>query len=105
MSEAFGLMLAAAAGIALGTLFFGGLWWTIRAGLGAGGGRPALFLGSLLLRLALALVGFYLVAGGSWSRLLACLVGFVVARFLVLRLAAPPLRAGRLPAEEAGDAP
>ncbi|WP_372661060.1 ATP synthase subunit I, partial [Hydrogenophaga sp.] len=49
--------------------------------------RPALwFLGSLLLRTGVALTGFYLVGGGHWQRLLACLVGFVLARLLVTRL-------------------
>jgi hypothetical protein len=28
-----------------------------------------------------ALVGFYLVSGGHWERLLACLLGFVIAPF------------------------
>ena len=47
-------------------------------------GQPALwFLGSLLLRMGIALAGFYFVAGGDWERLLPCLLGFVVARLVV----------------------
>jgi F1F0 ATPase subunit 2 len=69
----------------LGVFFFGGLWWTVRRGLSSK--RPAsLFLGSLLLRTSIILAGFYFVSGGHWDRLLACLLGFVIARFLVTRL-------------------
>jgi hypothetical protein len=32
------------------------------------------------------LAGFYSVSGGHWDRLLACLLGFVIARFIVTRL-------------------
>jgi len=76
--------LAGAAGVALGIIFFGGLWWTVRRGLSSR--RPALwFIGSLLLRMSVALTGFYYVGGGQWQRLLPCLLGFIVARFVVLR--------------------
>jgi F1F0 ATPase subunit 2 len=33
-----------------------------------------------------ALTGFYFVASGDWQRLMACLVGFVMARQFVMRL-------------------
>jgi len=85
MSETLPLLLAWVAGGGLGMMFFGGLWWTVRRGVSSR--RPALwFLGSLLLRMSLALAGFYFVSGGHWERLLACLVGFVMARHLVTRL-------------------
>lgn len=81
------LALASCAGFALGMLFFGGLWWTVRRGIGSP--RPALwFLGSLLLRTALAAAGFWFVSGGDWQRLLACLAGFVLARQAAIRLVA-----------------
>lgn len=82
MNETLTWVLAAATGFALGAFFFGGLWWTVRKGLSSR--RPApWFLGSMLLRLGLALVGFYVVSGGQWERLLACFAGFFVARFVV----------------------
>jgi F1F0 ATPase subunit 2 len=70
------------AGGGLGIFFFGGLWWTIRKGIASP--QPVLwFCGSLLLRMSVALGGFYLVSGGDWRRLAACLVGFVTARMSV----------------------
>lgn len=82
MNDPLTLILAFAAGVALGAVFFGGLWWTIRKGITSP--RPAtLFLTSVVLRMAIALVGFYFVSGGQWQRLLACLVGFITARLAV----------------------
>ena len=79
MNEPLTLALAGLAGSGLGALFFGGLWWTVRKGVSAS--QPALwFLGSLLLRMGIALAGFYVVSGGHLGRLLACLAGFALAR-------------------------
>jgi F1F0 ATPase subunit 2 len=82
MIETFTLALAWLAGAAIGAIFFGGLWLTIRKGVTSE--RPALwFFSSLLLRMSIALAGFYFVSGGHWERLLLCLAGFVMARFAV----------------------
>ena len=62
MNETLTLVLAWVAGVVLGAIFFGGLWWTVRKGVSSQ--RPALwFLGSLLLRMSIALAGFYFVSG------------------------------------------
>jgi F1F0 ATPase subunit 2 len=104
ISDAIVLVLAAIAGVLLGGFFFGGLWWTIRMGLSSK--RPALwFLGSLLVRTSVVLGGFYFVAGNHWDRLLACLVGFVVARLVVTRLTRPPVEACRSKSKEVDHAP
>ncbi len=72
------------AGVALGALFFGGLWWTIRRSLHAA--HPALwFSGSLLVRSVAVLAGFYGVAGHDGARWLAAVCGFVLAQRLSLR--------------------
>lgn len=64
MNETLILTLAGVAGTALGALFFGGLWWTVRKGVSSQ--RPAFwFFGSFLLRMSLTLAGFYGVAGGQ----------------------------------------
>ncbi|TAJ16234.1 MAG: ATP synthase subunit I [Rugosibacter sp.] len=85
MNETSALTLAGLVGMALGAFFFLGLWWTIQKAVSSK--RPALlFLGSLLLRMSMALAGFYVVGHADWQRLLACLLGFVVTRFIALRI-------------------
>lgn len=86
MNEVLTLMLTLLAGVALGLFFFVGLWWTVRKGMASK--HPALwFLGSMLARTGIILAGFYYVSGGHWERLLACLIGFIMARLVVtLRL-------------------
>jgi F1F0 ATPase subunit 2 len=87
MIELSAALLALAAGVALGVFYFGGLWWTVVRGVAAR--QVALwFFASLLLRTGVALLGFYLVAHGSWERLLLCLAGFVLARLIVTRFTA-----------------
>ena len=89
MGEALTLGLAWAAGVGLGAIFFGGLWWTVRKGVSAR--RPALwFSGSLLLRMGIALTGFYFVSGREPDRLLLCLLGFGMASLVVARLTRAP---------------
>ena len=89
MSEVPVLILSGAAGVVLGTVFFGGLWWTLRKALTSR--SPALwFASSVLLRMGLTLFGFYFVSGGNWQQLVACLVGFSLARVAITRLTRPP---------------
>jgi F1F0 ATPase subunit 2 len=104
MNETVTLVSAGVAGLLLGGFFFGGLWWTVRKGVSAK--RPALlFMLSLVLRTAVTVAGFYMVGDGHWQRLLACLLGFALARFLVTRFTGPPAEHHAAPAKEAGDAP
>ena len=103
MNETLNLVLASVAGVLLGALFFGGLWWTVQKGVSSK--RSALwFFGSLLLRMSIALAGFYFVSGGHWERLLACLLGFVLARLVVTRLTRAAEKPNYL-AQEASHAP
>ena len=103
MNETLTLALAAGAGGGLGAMFFGGLWWTVRRGTPSK--QPALwFFGSAVLRMSIALVGFYLVSGGHWERLLACLVGFVIGRLVVTRLTGPSVEHHNRPAKKASHA-
>ena len=85
MNELVSLALALLTGVVLGAIFFGGLWWSVRKCVSAK--QPALWLfGGGLLRMTIALTGFYLIADGHWQRLLVCLLGFVIARMIVTRL-------------------
>lgn len=85
MNEVVGLILVLLAGVILGILFFGGLWFTVRKGLASK--RPVLlFSGSLILRAALVILGFYFVGANDWKRILVCLIGFMIARTVIKRL-------------------
>jgi F1F0 ATPase subunit 2 len=104
MNEFLTLALALLAGLLLGAVFFGGLWWTVRKGLSSK--QPALwFFGSILLRMSIALAGFYFVSGRHWERLLLCLLGFVLARLVVTWLTRPSREYQTRPAQEASHAP
>jgi F1F0 ATPase subunit 2 len=88
MNETLTRVLACLAGAGLGAVFFGGLWWTIQRSLTSR--QPALwFIGSLLLRTCMVLTGFCFVGRGHWDRLLLCLLGFAIARAVVMRLTRP----------------
>jgi len=102
MNDLAALAFAAVGGAALGVIFYGGLYWTIRRGMQSP--LPALwFSGSLLLRTVLVLGGFYAISGGDWRRLVACLPGFLLARVAVTRwgyrsaIRSKPLKAARAP--------
>ena len=82
MNDALILVFSGIAGVAIGAVFFGGLWWTVRRGMQSP--RPALwFLASILVRMGIAITGFYFVGADQWQRFAACLVGFVIARLLI----------------------
>ncbi len=104
MDEVLLLALALSAGMLLGAIFFGGLWWTVRKGVSSE--QPAFwFFGSLLLRMTIVLAGFYFVSGGQWERLLLCLAGFAIARWAVMRLTRPSGDSQSVPVQEARYAP
>lgn len=104
MNETLIQTLAWLEGWALGVIFFGGLWWTVRKGISSH--TPALwFLGSLLLRMSVTLAGFYFIGRGNWKRLLLCLLGFVMARLVVTWLTRLSGVNQSHPAQEASDAP
>jgi F1F0 ATPase subunit 2 len=75
-----------ASGLVLGTVFFGGLWWTVTRGLKAT--TPAVWFGlSALLRMALVVSGLYYLARLGLPSLIAGLCGLLVARAAIKRLA------------------
>ena len=83
MNETVNMTLAFISGLALGTLFFGGLWLTVKKAVNAK--IPALWIfGSFFFRISVTLVGFYFIGSGNWVRLLICLSGFIIARFIVI---------------------
>ena len=83
MIETSYMILAFIGGMLLGTLFFGGLWFTVKKAVASK--IPALWvLSSFLFRVSITLVGFYFIGLGDWKKLVVCLVGFIVARFVVI---------------------
>ena len=85
MIELLQILLPGLAGLALGGIFFGGLWWTVKRGLQSK--NPATwFLLSLMVRIGITLAGFYFVGRGHAERMVACLVGFILARFIIERI-------------------
>lgn len=88
MNEITFMILALVLGLILGLFFFCGLWWTIKKSITSN--HPALLmLSSLIIRIGVVLVGFYFFSQGSWKRILGCLVGFIIAKFIVTRLTRP----------------
>ncbi len=85
MNEVLSLLPAVFAGILLGVLFFGGLWLTVRKGLDSKN-ATLMFMGSLIIRMAIVLLGFYYVGADNWQKMMACLGGFLIARIVITRI-------------------
>lgn len=85
MNEVINLLPALIAGIILGILFFGGLWFTVRFGLSSNKGS-LIFIGSFIIRMAIILLGFYYVGADDWQKMLMCLGGFLFARIVITRI-------------------
>ena len=90
------VMLSFLTGIAIGGIYFAGLWETVRRLPDA----PMPFrtvASSLAVRMTLALGGFYLVSQGQWERMAAAMAGFLLMRGILLRTVgrtAKPLMGG-----------
>ncbi len=88
MSEVVILITAFAAGIGLGTFYFGGLWLTVKRLPKVR--RPALLsMCSFFGRLGIILFGFYLIMDGHWERMIVCMIGFLVMRGILVRVWGP----------------
>ncbi|MFA5801334.1 MAG: ATP synthase subunit I [Thermoleophilia bacterium] len=78
------IILPVFAGLALGILYFGGLWLTLRR-LAASRQAAFLTLGSYLGRLALCLAGFILIARAAGLQgILICTAAFIAARMILV---------------------
>jgi len=89
MSEISILITALLAGVLLGMIFYGGLWWTVRRGVSSKSLNVWLIV-SFPFRAIVAVSGFYLVSRRDWRSLLVCLLGFLIARICVTRLLRAP---------------
>ena len=84
MNEALQLLLMLLFGGVLGALFFGGLWWTLQR-LSTANHAALLMLSSAVIRMAVAVLGFYISVRIGIYALLACLAGFILARIWLTR--------------------
>jgi F1F0 ATPase subunit 2 len=73
------------AGFALGIIFYGGLWLTVRA-LPKSRHAVLLALASFWGRTGLVIGGLLLAMDATWQRALVCLLGFALARIALSRL-------------------
>jgi len=85
MNDIFILLLSAAGGGFLGVFYFAGLGWTLRKSINS---RWAAlwFSFSFPLRSGVCLFGIYWIGANDFVRILVCLVGFIVARTIVMKL-------------------
>ena len=84
MATALGIVAGLICGLVTGALFFGGLWWTVQR-LTASPHPALLAMASLLVRLALLVVGLWATSQLGLSAMLAAGVGLLVARQLIVR--------------------
>jgi len=84
MTDALRLAGALVAGALAGTIYFAGLWVTVRA-LPVSRHPALVTFASLVFRLALAFVCFFtLVRTGGWTSIVAGLAGFLLARTVIV---------------------
>ncbi len=82
------LIVAFLVGVALGAFYFGSLWWVVQQAADAQ--RPEfLLLAGFAVRAAVTLTGFFIVMGGRWERIVACMIGFLLARTVLVQLLRP----------------
>lgn len=87
------LLAAFFAGTIISLFYHGGLWWTVK--LLPRARMPVLLsIGSFYLRMAFTLAAFFLVMRNDWRRMVVCLIGFLVVKFIITRRVRPYKKAG-----------
>lgn len=85
MNDIIYMIFVFIAGFTLGTLFFGGLWFTVKKAMTAK--IPAIwFFTSFFLRVSMALLGFYYLALEGWQSIIISIIGFIAARIVITQL-------------------
>lgn len=81
-------ILSIFAGISLGVIYFGGLWYTVN--MIAKLRRPWILVTvSFLARNAIVLVGFYFLMIHHWSNLVAAFIAFILTRQVMISSKSP----------------
>jgi F1F0 ATPase subunit 2 len=84
MMDIVPLAMAMLAGIVIGGFYFGSLWLVVRR-VRAMRYPAAWLLVSFVARTVIAAAGFYFVMGGRWERIATCMLGFLLARTILVR--------------------
>jgi F1F0 ATPase subunit 2 len=83
VTELLILAFSLACGVALGIIYFGGLWLTLQRL--ASTDRPAILaLGSFLVRSGVCIFGFYLISGNGLEGLACGLAGFILVKVALI---------------------
>lgn len=78
------ILTAFAGGLVVGLIYFWSLKYVVSHMLTSK--HPALvMIGSYILRTVFMLLAFYLIMDGELIRLLACFVGFILVRIIIIR--------------------
>jgi len=85
--DVVGLLLGFGAGLVAGVLYLVALWFTVKRA--ARTGNRSLLVVSFLARAAVLLLAFYGLRGIGAQGLVAALVGFIAARWLMTRVLGP----------------
>lgn len=94
------LALGFAAGLVAGVLYLVALWFTVKRA--ARTGDRSLLVISFLARAAVLLLAFYGLRGLGVQGLIAALIGFIAARWLMTRILGPERTPDASPASEPG---
>ena len=81
-------------GFAVGIVYFHGLWLTLSRYTGKKHFGSKLLI-SFLIRLALAISAFYFFMQNDWQRLILLLIGFLIARQVMIRRIGEPITASK----------
>jgi F1F0 ATPase subunit 2 len=78
------LLISIAAGFVCGLAFFWTLWLTVQR-LPTAPNPGLLMFGSYLARTAVVVGIFYVIMDGRWPRMIALIIGFMIARIVMVR--------------------
>ncbi len=87
------MVMAMVIGMVFGTIYFGGLWFTVQR-LPEMRRQAMWMIASTVLRLSILMAGLYLAFGNQWKELLFALLGIIIVRSIMLRKISANLKSG-----------
>ena len=79
----FGLINTIFMGFILGSVYFVSLWVTVRT-LPSNSRFFSIIIGSLIVRITITVICLYMIMDGQWQKILLALLGFIVARNILI---------------------